>query len=1161
MRITYALLKGFKRFRLSNIQQIEAQFKSPVQVIVGTNGSGKAQPLDSPIRIPNGWKRMGDVQVGETIVAKDGTSASITHIFKKGLLPVFKVVFEDGRSTKCCGDHLWSVNIKGMKSSRRAVMRTAEILDWLRHSKREFSIDLIEPEISEDIELPFSPYFMGYFIGCINQKMSMKKIPLLQSTKQSLQQLYPEVFTSEYHDIAIPIEFLSGSYKQRLQLFQGLADSGCSVLRYGQIRLSINGMVLSSHVEKLVRSLGGIALTTIREQKYANDVYVITVRHNNPATLVTDTKKKTKLAKATFGSSGVRLKIKKIIPLKQEECQCITIDHPDQLYITDDFIVTHNSTFMRELCPLPSVRTDYEQGGRKELHIEHEGHFYNLISDFTNRNSPHSFSMDGVELNIGGTTDVQTELVEQHFGITGAIRNLIYSKVTLCQTTKAERKNLFLTINPMELGLILDTHKNALSRVRECKSNLQLLYSRKADLEGKLLPPDVLHQHIQTKERLNAQLLAVDKIIYGLEQHISTLKDRFRADLEYKQQCSENNAQLVPTDNILLNCRKIMQQVEAFYTVQRGDAFSQEREKLRLQQSNLLLQRDEITRTIKNLSDEINEYHKHLDNATDRPVSAIEKEIQDIDLELAKFSNLPKNPIPMHLIDRYLSLLDKIREVLFVFRDAETKMIDPSELTHKFEEVQKLDQELRYLKNEVARLHSLIEEQEKELNQNKLNAGIPSNCVSATCGLKAIFTRRTTSVEEQCNKNKTTFASLEKELEEKQKKFDELTAFLKPFKENDLLSRYRFLLNVLTEGYFNIVNWEEILLEAIQSQPMKIVVDLEEYISGSKLCQEYNLLLEKKKNLTTEIDVLTKSSGASLEFLHTKLKEKELAVQNHLKKLTALEKDAQSVDMQYNLYLEYAVALDTIKEFQTIYTRGERALLVSKAIQYWTDLGKYFVSAKMSISEELRKLESLVRDQEVLRNTYNNETVSLIKGIETDKMLYEKIEMALSPTTGLPHRSMVRYLNALINNVNYFLSQIWSYKMRILPLENDQPLDYNFRIEKGFNDISNDISGLSDGQYEVVNLAWVLTILLQLKMLNKTPFFADEIGRTFDPVHRMQILTFLGQLIDNKIIEQLFIANHFALFTDGFHESDIICLNPENIPELPKTVNEHVRFL
>ena len=85
------------------------------------------------------------------------------------------------------------------------------------------------------------------------------------------------------------------------------------------------------------------------------------------------------------------------------------------------------SSLLKELSPLPSIRTDYEKDGLKELHITHDNHSFVLKTDFSNRVSPHSFKMDGVELNDGHTSDVQEELSIKHFGFTPAIRNLVYS--------------------------------------------------------------------------------------------------------------------------------------------------------------------------------------------------------------------------------------------------------------------------------------------------------------------------------------------------------------------------------------------------------------------------------------------------------------------------------------------------------------------------------------------------------------------------------------------------------------------------------------------------------------------------------------------------------------------------------------------------------------
>ena len=53
MRITYASLKGFKRFNQSRIDEFEAEFVSPVQIITGSNGCGKSSMLRELSPLPS----------------------------------------------------------------------------------------------------------------------------------------------------------------------------------------------------------------------------------------------------------------------------------------------------------------------------------------------------------------------------------------------------------------------------------------------------------------------------------------------------------------------------------------------------------------------------------------------------------------------------------------------------------------------------------------------------------------------------------------------------------------------------------------------------------------------------------------------------------------------------------------------------------------------------------------------------------------------------------------------------------------------------------------------------------------------------------------------------------------------------------------------------
>jgi replicative DNA helicase len=45
-----------------------------------------------------------------------------------------------------------------------------------------------------------------------------------------------------------------------------------------------------------------------------------------------------------------RLTIKSIEYIGEQKTQCISVSHPSRLFITDDFIVTHNSSTLTNLC-------------------------------------------------------------------------------------------------------------------------------------------------------------------------------------------------------------------------------------------------------------------------------------------------------------------------------------------------------------------------------------------------------------------------------------------------------------------------------------------------------------------------------------------------------------------------------------------------------------------------------------------------------------------------------------------------------------------------------------------------------------------------------------------------------------------------------------------
>lgn len=78
-------------------------------VMVARTNTGKAQPLWSKVLTPHGWKTMGEVQVGDILVGKNGDNGKVVQIFPQGIKDYYRVTFTDGTQVECCKDHLWEV--------------------------------------------------------------------------------------------------------------------------------------------------------------------------------------------------------------------------------------------------------------------------------------------------------------------------------------------------------------------------------------------------------------------------------------------------------------------------------------------------------------------------------------------------------------------------------------------------------------------------------------------------------------------------------------------------------------------------------------------------------------------------------------------------------------------------------------------------------------------------------------------------------------------------------------------------------------------------------------------------------------------------------------------------------------------------------------------
>ncbi len=130
---------------------------------------GRAQPLSRNVLTPTGFRPIGELALGDLVTGSDGLPTVVLGVYPQGRKPVFRVSAQDGASTVCCGEHLWSVTTPSDKrhGTPARVLETREMVGRLRgaHAHR-FELPLISrPAELEPHEVPLDPYALGLLLG------------------------------------------------------------------------------------------------------------------------------------------------------------------------------------------------------------------------------------------------------------------------------------------------------------------------------------------------------------------------------------------------------------------------------------------------------------------------------------------------------------------------------------------------------------------------------------------------------------------------------------------------------------------------------------------------------------------------------------------------------------------------------------------------------------------------------------------------------------------------------------------------------------------------------------------------------------------------------------------------------------------------------------
>lgn len=358
-------------FLMDSVENMGASLiKEAARNTVREAGDGP-QPLHSKVLTPKGWTTMGELSVGDEICGSNGTTQNVLEIYDKGELGVFEVKFSDGRVVECSENHLWSVtdsNGREKTLTVRGMIEAGFVLNnsGNRHFKFYVKNTFVEFDDNSD-ELELDPYFLGVMIGdgsfstkkYIELSIGKNKEYILKNIKLPLGISYSERYydNKNYYKVTfsgcdsegnylynhfdnlgllgrnshtkfIPDKYLYSSKKNRELLLQGIIDTDGYINNRGLFEFSSVNETLANQVIELMQGLG-IPYSYWVNKKRGEDAY-----SQNPIHRISQ------LNGYKYG-----LKIVDIVNTgRNAQMKCIKVSNDDHLYVTDDYVLTHNTS-------------------------------------------------------------------------------------------------------------------------------------------------------------------------------------------------------------------------------------------------------------------------------------------------------------------------------------------------------------------------------------------------------------------------------------------------------------------------------------------------------------------------------------------------------------------------------------------------------------------------------------------------------------------------------------------------------------------------------------------------------------------------------------------------------------------------------------------------
>lgn len=784
------------------------------------------------------------------------------------------------------------------------------------------------------------------------------------------------------------------------------------------------------------------------------------------------------------------------------------------------------SSLMGELSPLPATGNDYFKGGFKKISITHRDRSFELLNDFGSKSAGvHSFLVDGVELNDGGTVTVQKQLVKEYFDLDQDLFDLLIGSTSFREMSPNQRRHWLVRMadDNMEYAIslynkVMKQHRDAGAVVKYHDDRLTKEMNKVPDLDARreelLKEQEVaktLHRDLSRimggREHLNpkAHLARYNEVLAGVKRVSDDI-----LKLEYLDGNPYTNPDHIPLAQERLNA-KLETLNEHINTLARDHIDIKETVEALVAQGgedikSLEVKRDSLISRQNQLLGSINHFPpiKELDS------SILVRVTDDIsDRFIDTLTNLPDNSTG------------------YIVRDVvDTKKREREQLVDSINANNPRINKLEYL------IHHLTHTDKVDCPQCN-HSFIP--------GMSQYDVKQLQSELNSLNGERT----------DNQEKIALIDEYL--LEVNTYMNKYRDLTNIMDNAKSLEPLWEHLrTFKLTEYSPNKYLILFDVWQNEIHTLSKARLLDKDLAALEDAINKLNETTNS-----HQKYNQNTLdGIEEQLSK-----SNIERTKIQGQLkYLEKLLLIKQKAEFLSDKLSKGLDALEDSYCKYEDESLLEFVSEQLDDTNvQLGKISIELTNLDVAKELIADLTRRREEAAVRQELLGMLVK-ELSPTSGLIADHSLKFITQFTDQMNLIINSIWTYDMQLLPLAISEDLTYKFPVYMAESETETpDINKASTAQKSVIDFAFKILLITYLG-LEDYPLYLDELTPSLDETHRINITNYVKEFVESKRCSQMFMISHHLGGHNGFNGGEFVVINDTNLLNKPNEYNTNVTF-